>query len=492
MATKNPYNGHVLSDTTNLENGIIPPPPRRAMGPDRNCRQLNCPVPIAHRGGSAEAAQKFYFLTNVNQNTLDISSQKKFTHLEKKFPKNLDIPLTGVNGKMKANALKTHPLLIVMGLSWALIYLILFIPTLGLANEAPIKIAAIYSLTGAAATSNAPSVQGVRSAVSKLNDQGGLLGKKIELMEIDNQSTPIGSSVAAEKAARLGAIAIIGCNWSSHSLAVAKVAQREKIPMISNISTHPNVTRTGNYIFRVCFTDIIQGKAMAEFSRTTLKARTGILCVNLNNDYGLVLSEQFKHYFEASGGSILNRLEYKNNSDLRHFQQLVDQVKNSKPDVVFIPGFVESGIIIREMSKAGITAIPLGGDGWGFNDFFKAGGSELKQGYYCTHWTRQDSSAPTLEYLAHRQSKNDVWAAEVLAVDAVNLLAYAIRQAGTTTDRSKIRQCLSKVQNFQGISGSISFDKNGDPIKDVVIIEIRNGSPLFHSRFNPDQKRGIQ
>ncbi len=55
-------NGHVLPDTTKIENGIIPPPPRRAMGPDRNCRQLNCPVPIAHRGGgSAEVALEAAF-----------------------------------------------------------------------------------------------------------------------------------------------------------------------------------------------------------------------------------------------------------------------------------------------------------------------------------------------------------------------------------------------------------------------------------------------
>ena len=427
---------------------------------------------------------------NVNKNTSYISPQKFFTLLGKNFPQNGSIPLTDGNWKVKDTPI-SHPLFRILVMAWMLIHLSLLAPPLVLANETTLKIAAIFSLTGAAAGSNAPSVQGVRSAVRKLNEQGGVLGKKIQLVEIDNQSTPIGSSVAAEKAARLGAIAIIGCNWSSHSLAVAKVAQREGIPMISNISTHPNVTRIGNYIFRVCFTDIIQGKAMASFARNTLKARTGVLFVDLNSNYGIVLSEQFKRYFEASGGSILSRLEYKDNSNLRHFQQLVDRVKKSKPDVVFIPGFVESGIIIREMSRAGVTAIPLGGDGWEFNDFFKAGGSELKQGYYCTHWTRQDSSAPTLEYLAHRQNKKDVWAAEVLAVDAVNLLAHAIRQAGTATDRSKIRQRLSQIQDFKGISGSISFDKNGDPIKDVVIIEIRNGSPLFHSRFNPDPNKGI-
>ena len=355
-----------------------------------------------------------------------------------------------------------------------------------------VTVAAVLSTTCIAAPHNLPLVPLIELAVDEINSQCGVLGHPLKLLLIDNHSTPIGSTQAAGKAIKSHAIAIIGCNWSSHSLAVAKVAQREGIPMISNISIHPDVTLTGNYIYRICFTDIIQGKAMASFARNTLKARTGILFVDLNNEYGIVLSEQFKNFFEASGGLILARLEYKNNSDLLHFHQLVSQAKKLKPDVVFIPGFVESGIIIREMSRAGISAIPLGGDGWGFNDFFKAGGSELKQGYYCTHWSRQDSSAPSLEYLAHRQNKKEVWASEILAVDAVNLLAHAIQKAGTATDRSKIRETLSRTKDFQGISGTIYFDKNGDPIKNVIIVKIHNGSPLFHSRFNLDQDGKIR
>ncbi len=369
---------------------------------------------------------------------------------------------------------------------WVIIFLLFFSTTPGRAGGPPIKIAAIFSFTGAAAGSNAPSIKGIRVAVRTINQRGGVLGKNVELVEIDNQSSPIGSRVAAEKAAILGVTAIIGCNWSSHSLAVAKVAQQEGIPMITNISTHPDVTRTGNYIFRVCFTDVIQSRTMAHFADKTLKARTGVLMVDLNSDYGIMLSELFKENFEKSGGRILSRLEYKNNSDLGHFRHMISRAQALNPDVIFIPGFVESGIILREMTKAGLNAIPLGGDGWEFNDFFKAGGSELKQGYYCTHWDSQSTSASTLDYLAHRQDKSDLWASEVLSVDAVNLLAQAITQSGNPTDRSSIRKHLSEIHGFKGITGTISFDKHGDPIKDVVIMEIRNGKPFFHSRFTLD------
>ncbi len=385
---------------------------------------------------------------------------------------------------------KNHKIKTMLSL-WVIIFLLFFSTDPVLAGEQPIKIAAIFSFTGAAAGSNAPSIKGVRAAVRKINQQGGVLERPIELVEIDNQSSPIGSRVAAEKAAHLGVTAIIGCNWSSHSLAVAKVAQREGIPMISNISTHPEVTRTGNYIFRVCFTDAIQGRAMAHFAAEVLKARTGVLMVDLNSDYGITLSELFRKNFEKPGERILSRLEYKNNSDLHHFRHMISRTIKLNPDVVFIPGFVESGIILREMAKVGLNTIPLGGDGWGFNDFFKAGGSELEQGYYCTHWDSQSTSAPALEYLSHRQDKTHVWAAEVLSVDAVNLLAQAMIQSGTSTDRSMIRKSLSEVHGFQGITGTISFDKNGDPIKDVVIMEIRNGKPFFHSRFilNADEEK---
>ena len=96
--------------------------------------------------------------------------------------------------------------------------------------------------------------------------------------------------------------AIIGADWSVHSLAIAKVAQAAGIPMITNISTNEDVTKTGNYIFRVCFIDSFQGQVMAQFARDDLKATSAVIFTNITSNYSMGLSREFQNIFEGSGG----------------------------------------------------------------------------------------------------------------------------------------------------------------------------------------------
>ena len=110
------------------------------------------------------------------------------------------------------------------------------------------------------------AVLGAQLAVQEINQAGGVLDQKLELLLLDNNSTPIGSYMAAETAATAGVKAIIGSFWSSHSLAIAKVAEKHKIPMISPTSTIPSLTAIGDHIFRVCYDDNFQGKMIAEFA----------------------------------------------------------------------------------------------------------------------------------------------------------------------------------------------------------------------------------
>lgn len=348
--------------------------------------------------------------------------------------------------------------------------------------KTPIPVAAIFSITGPAAKSNAPSILGVRFAVDEINREGGINGQPIRLLLFDNRSTPIGSKVAADRAVAAKVAAIIGAAWSSHSIAVAQVAQAEQIPMISNISTSSKVTQVGDYIFRVCFIDPFQGRVMAHFARNELKAETASILVDITSDYSMGLAREFALNFVKQGGRLLQQLYYKQKQD--DLSEMFTPLRQSQPDVLFVPGHDESGRIIREAQEAGVHPIFMGGDGWDPSSFLEKGGNRLKLSYYCTHWSPEVENPVSRRFVARYQQMIDVNANTALGYDAVWLLANAIGRAGAL-EGNKIRDALAVTRDFHGVTGTISLNRQGDPIKSAVIIKIEDGKPAFHKVVNP-------
>lgn len=347
-----------------------------------------------------------------------------------------------------------------------------------------IRIAAIYSYSGPLAEDNVSSIRGVRMAVDEINAAGGLLGRSLELLEIDNLSTPIGSRIAALKAVQNNVAGIIGAAFSTQSIAIARVAQDHGIPMITNISTNPQVTRIGDYIFRVCYNDLFQGDIMGRFARQELKVRTVVSIFDVASDYGLGLSRAFERAFLNAGGVLLARLPYKTQQP--NFRSLVDQVRSVHPDALFIAGHGESARILREAAQKGVTSIPLGGDGWDEERFYSLGGDKIKLGYYTTHWRPAIGSELSNRFAARGGHPDVMRPATVLAYDAVNLLADAINRAGTI-QHAKIRDALAATRDFKGVTGTISFDDFGDPVKSVVIMKIQDGHSICLKQVNPGQ-----
>ncbi len=344
-----------------------------------------------------------------------------------------------------------------------------------------IHIAAIYALTGPAAKSNLYSLAGARLAVQELNRRGGVLGRPVKMTEIDNRSTPIGSKVAADQAARLGAVAIVGASWSSHSMAVAQVAQKRGIPMITSISTHRDVTRSGDYVFRACFTDDFQGRVMARFAVEGLDGRTAVIFRNVASNYSIGLAREFKAGFEALGGRVLLEVDYKHTQEC--FRDTVSPAAGLETEVVFVPGYNESGNLIREALSAGVKGVFLGGDGWQGDDFMEQGGRFLEEGYYCNHWSEEVETETSREFVKLFRGDTGpgslmLTASVALAFDAVMLLADALDRAGSS-DGKRLRQALAETREYEGVTGSISFDQHGDPVKDAVIMQVSNGSRRY-------------
>ena len=353
------------------------------------------------------------------------------------------------------------------------------------AAEDPIKIAAIFAKTGIAADANIPDFEGVRFAVEELNLAGGLLGRPITLIELDNKSTPLGSKIAATQAVKQGVTAVIGASWSSHSLRVAPVLQQAKIPMISNFSTNPEVTKIGDYIFRVCFIDSFQGNALAQFAQQDLEAKSVVILTNISSEYSAGLARFFADAFSEKGGSVLWEGEYQE-KDIDFSQQL-KKTQVLQPDLIFIPGYPrDSGFIIKQARKLGIQSLFLGGDAWDIR-MYDFGGDEIIGNYYSQHW---HSSLPfsqnqqLLKRFKEKYGRRIEIANMPLSYDAVMVLAEAIRRTNSL-DRQKIRDALAATKGFEGATGMLTFDQNGDPVKGITIMKFEKDTPVLVKSLNP-------
>ncbi|HXR52032.1 MAG TPA: ABC transporter substrate-binding protein, partial [Steroidobacteraceae bacterium] len=174
-----------------------------------------------------------------------------------------------------------------------------------------IVIGEFASLTGKEAAFGQSSHKGTQLAIEELNAAGGLLGKPVRYVYEDNRSTPGESATIAKKLiSRDKIVALLGEVASGRSLEAAPIAQASKVPMISPSSTNPKVTETGDYIFRVCFTDPFQGKLLAEFARRTLKAQKIAIFSDVAAPYSVGLAQFFREPFLAGGGQIVAEQKY--------------------------------------------------------------------------------------------------------------------------------------------------------------------------------------
>ena len=372
-------------------------------------------------------------------------------------------------------------------ISYKVLLLSFLIPGIFTTAEAtePIKIAAIFAKTGIAAVQNASYIQMVELAVEELNSQGGVLGVPVELIVLDNKSTPIGSTLAAKEAVRLQVTAVVGSGLSSHSLAVAPVLQQEGIPMITPVSTNPKVTHIGDYIFRVCFIDSFQGAAMAKFAYDNLGARSAVILRNIDETYCTTLAEYFSDAFKNIGGKVLIDGNYRGKAV--DFSDLLKETLRVNPDIVYVPGYTrDSGLIMKQAATLGVKATFLGGDAWA--EIYKYGGKAADGNYHSAAWHPdvQFEKSIHLKNLYEQKYKKKIRNTSApLSYDAVIILADAIRRAGSL-EHVKIRDALAQTKGFQGATGSVTFDEYGDPQgKEVIILKLEKGRQLYHKAIKP-------
>ncbi|HXM79947.1 MAG TPA: ABC transporter substrate-binding protein [Thermoanaerobaculia bacterium] len=349
-----------------------------------------------------------------------------------------------------------------------------------------IEIGFFGALTGPQATFALSGRNGAKLAIEEINRSGGVLGKKLELLIEDDRNEPSEAASAVSKLITQNhVVALIGENASSRSLAAAPIAQSYQVPMVSPSSTNVEVTKKGDYIFRVCFIDPNQGKALALFARQTLHAQTAATLIDSKSDYSVGLAQAFRTEFTAQGGTIIAELKYAEGDSDFHAQLTAIQAK--RPDVLFVPGYyTDAGLIARQARGLGIQATLLGADGWDSPKLVEIGGAAVDGAYFSNHYSVDDPSPAVRTFVDAFQkaygAEPDSIAA--LSYDAARLVADAIRRAGSTEGK-RVRDALASTKDFPGVTGSITMDASRNPVKLPVILKIERGRPKFAAAIRP-------
>lgn len=369
--------------------------------------------------------------------------------------------------------------------------LLFFSASCGSKDTNTIRIGLIVPITGDVKTFGESVRNAVLNAVDEANQKGGINGKTIKIITADDKNDPTEAANACSKLINQDKVKyIIGSVASKSSIPLSEICQQAKVLMITPTSTNPRVTVRDNgerkdYVFRACFIDPFQGTVAAKFATENLKAKRAAILYDISNDYVKGLAEFFKESFTQLGGNITVYDSY--GKDDVDFSPLLTKVKADNPDVLFIPDYyTKVGLIAKQARAIGIKSILLGGDGWDSPEMTKIAGDAIDGGYFTNHYSPQDPRTEVQEWVSKYESKfgQKPDALGTLGYDATLLLLEALRTASSEKPED-VRDALTKLTNFQTVSGQITFDAFGNPVKNAVILQYVDGEQQYVTTVEP-------
>ena len=353
-----------------------------------------------------------------------------------------------------------------------------------------IKVGANFELTGNVANYGNATIEGLQLAIDEANEAGGINGKKIELVSVDDKSEAAESINAATKLISDDDVkVIVGPATTGLVLAETQTATYAKVPIIAPCATSPEATvengKVKPYVFRSCFIDPQQGEVMATFAAKELKAKTAVIYVDNSSDYSKNLAKVFKEKFEAAGGKVVMEEAFLQKD--QDFKATLTKLKTANADVMFVPAYYEEvGKIVKQAREMGINSAILGTDGWDDTKVVDiAGADALNNTFFSTHYSEKDAEVQGF-IEAYKKKFNrapNVFAA--LGYDAGKMLVDALKRAGSG-DTEKIREALEATKDLKVGTGTISMDKNHNPIKTAVILEMKNGEKELKAKIAPE------
>lgn len=344
-----------------------------------------------------------------------------------------------------------------------------------------IKIGVAGPMTGDQSKMGTDFKNGVSLAVEEWNAQGGVLGKKIEIIIGDDQHDPKQAVSVANKIVNEGAAGIIGHFNSSCSIPASDIYSRGNIPMISPGSTNPQFTEKGyKNVFRVCGRDDQQGKVGADFVNSQLKLKK-VAVIHDKTTYGQGLADEFKKALGDQVEIVFYGGIVQGDKD---FKGVLTSIREKKPELVFFGGiYPEMGLLVRQARELGMKAPFMSGDGSIDPKFVEIAGAEAAEGTYLTFSPDPKNIASAKDFIGKYNAKfGEIGPYSIYAYDAANIMLSAIKEANAA-EGDKIVNKLHTME-FNGAMGKIKFDDKGDvTVAPYVVWVTENGK--FVEKWKP-------
>lgn len=334
-----------------------------------------------------------------------------------------------------------------------------------------VRIGAAGPLTGENAAFGQDQLNGVKLAVEEWNARGGVLGRKIVIVEGDDQRDPKQAVAAANKLVNDGVIGVVGHFNSNCSIPASAVYNKAGIPQISHGSTNPKLTEQGfDNVFRVCGRDDQQGKVAADFVADVLKLKK-VAVLHDKTTYGQGLADEFKKALADKAQVVVNEGITTGEKD---YSPVVTKVKAAAPDLIFFGGvYSEGGLLAKQFRAGGVTAPFMGGDGIMSEEFLKISGPACEGALATFGPDTKDSPAARGFNENYRKKFGEPGVYSVYAYDAANILLQSVQKSGG--DRKKLIEAIRAI-DYNGALGHIQFDAKGDvKVSPYVVWKVEGG-----------------
>ena len=341
------------------------------------------------------------------------------------------------------------------------------------------KIGFNVPLTGFAAADGASALNGAKLAVAQANASGGIGGKPIELVVYDDQGIAKEAVPAVTKMIEKDGIVVgVSGSYSGSTRAAASIFQTAKIPYITAYAIHPDITLTGDYMFRVSAMGEVQGRAGAKLVSDLGKKK--VVLVTIKNDFGQALGAGFKEAAPKFGLVIQNEYEY--GMPDRQFGPIASKIKADNPDIIYASGyFYTAGPLVSQLRAAGITAPIIGQEGYDSDKFIEIAGDAAEGVYVTTSLDRDSASPATKAFLADYKKATNA-GPDMVAASSYTAVAVAIEGLKKTGGKGgdALRDAIAAL-TYDSPVGKLSFNDLHEVAKDVQVQIVKEKAFRRHS-----------